>query len=174
MHVKYLAQCLAFSRRSVCVGCLITCKQQKHLITLSGESGIKTMKTTWNKGSFPPWNHNTFPPEGVIRFLTFLHYMELKSISYFRIFDSIPRCRSKVTRINEDAGSSGAQFPESPWCALVCTSEPPKAHLSQWQPARFHSETVVQEPLVTFRCPRSTTHPFLLCFQSSSGRPPCA
>ena len=44
------------------------------------------MEIPWNKGSFPPWKHNTFPPEGVIRFLTFLHYMELKPISYFRIF----------------------------------------------------------------------------------------
>lgn len=43
------------------------------------------------------------------------------------LVSSIPRCRSKVTRINEDAGHSGAQFPESPWCALVCTSKPPKA-----------------------------------------------
>ena len=46
---------------------------------------------------------------------------------------------------------------------LVCTSKPPKAHLSQWLPACFHSETVVQEPLVTFRCPRSTT-PLLTVF----------
>ena len=69
-------------------------------------------------------------------------------------------------RMQEAVGLSFLNLP------LVCTSKPPKAHLSQWLPARFHSETVVQEPLVTFRCPHSTTHPCLLCFQSSSGRPP--